>query len=118
MVIRSKLFGTRKPVVDPAATGTRIRITNPWHAVSVESGRQGCPAAQAVSGARFLSGQAPKLPLTGCTNPLGCRCVYKHHDDRRAGPRRLLDNGTSLRSSAAYLGEERRQARGRRATDG
>ena len=49
---------------------------------------------------------------------MGCRCVYKHHDDRRAGPRRLLDDGTTLRTSVSYIGEERRGARGRRATDG
>jgi hypothetical protein len=120
MVLGRKLFGSRKPeTADAAATGTRIRITNPWHAVSVECGRQGCPSAQRVVGQRFLSGQAPKLPLVSCANPMGCRCVYKHHDDRRAGPRRLLDDARStLRSSAAYLGEERRNARGRRSTDG
>lgn len=118
MVIRTTLFGPRKPAVDPPKPGTRIRITNPWHAVSIECGRQGCPPAQRVAGQRFLSGQAPKLPLVGCTNPLGCRCVYKHHDDRRAGPRRLLDDGTSLRTNPAYLGEERRNSRGRRTTDG
>lgn len=120
MVIRAKLFGPRKPAVDPATPGMRIRIVNPWHAVSIECGRPGCPSAQLVAGQRFLSEQAPKLPLTGCTNPLGCRCVYKHHDDRRSGPRRLLDieTGRSLRTSTAYLGEERRNARGRRTTDG
>ncbi|MFO1455514.1 MAG: hypothetical protein U1F18_04650 [Steroidobacteraceae bacterium] len=117
MVIRNKLFGSRSAPVDPAQTGTRIRITNPWHAVSVECGRQGCPPAQRLAGQRFLSGQAPKLPLVSCANPQGCRCVYKHHDDRRAGPRRLLEDVRTLRSNASYLGEERRARRGRRATD-
>jgi hypothetical protein len=79
--------------------------------VSVDCGRQGCPPAQHLGQQRFLSGQAPKLPLASCSNP-------KHHDDRRAGPRRILDNGTSLRTSAVFIGEERRAARGRRATDG
>ena len=58
MAIGNEVFGSRKPEVDPAATGTRIRISNPWHAVSVEGGRQGCPAAQRLGGQRFLSGQA------------------------------------------------------------
>lgn len=119
MVIRTRFFGPRKPPSDPAATGARIRITNPWHAVSVECDRHGCPQAQRLAGQRFLSGQAPQLPLVSCSNPQGCRCVYRHHDDRRAGPRRLLDDTRStLRSSPAYIGEERRASRGRRATDG
>ncbi len=116
MVLGSKFLG-RKPDVDPS-TSQRIRISNPWHAVSVDCGRQGCTPAQQLGNQRFLSGQAPKLPLVSCSNPMGCRCVYKHHDDRRATPRRMLDNGTSLRSSAPFIGEERRNARGRRATDG
>ncbi len=116
MVMRPK-FLSRKPAVDDTGT-TRIRITNPWHAVSVDCARQGCLPAQQVSGQRFLSGQAPKLPLVSCSNPMGCRCVYKHHDDRRGGPRRIIDNGTSLRSSAPFIGNERRNSRGRRASDG
>lgn len=116
MDLRSK-FLVRKPVA-LAAGSASIRITNPWHAVSIECPRQGCAPAQRLVGRRFLSGQAPKLPLVSCSNPMGCRCVYKHHDDRRAGSRRILDNSASLRSSAAFIGEDRRSARGRRATDG
>jgi hypothetical protein len=61
MALRPK-FLNRKTAVDTSTT-TRIRITNPWHAVSVVCGRHGCPPAQRLAQERFLSGQAPKLPL-------------------------------------------------------
>ncbi|MFO1427370.1 MAG: hypothetical protein U1F11_10465 [Steroidobacteraceae bacterium] len=108
-----------KKIVPPAPAGVNIRISNPWHAVSIESGRAGCPAAREVSGVRFLSKDAPTLPLVGCTDPRGCRCVYRHFDDRRAGPRRHGDHGGQLhRNGPFYGGEERRVSRGRRTTDG
>ena len=62
-----------------------------WHAVSVKP----CPGACTVAGAsrhqRWLSREAPQLPLPGCTKPDTCRCTYQHHDDRRAGGRRAED---------------------------
>lgn len=116
MVIRAKILGLG-PKID-ASKSTRIRITNPWHAVSIDCDRQGCGPARKLGGQRFLSGHAPTLPLASCMSPLGCRCVYKHHDDRRSDPRRIIDHGASLRASAPFIGEERRNRRGRRATDG
>jgi hypothetical protein len=111
-----KFFFTKAPAT-PTAPGVSIHISNPWHAVSIECGRNGCPAANAVASARFLSKDAPTVPLAGCTKPLSCQCVYKHHDDRRATPRRVADNLGTLRAARHFLGEERRVSRGRRSTD-
>ena len=51
--------------------------------------------------------------LADSTMPEYCRCTYKHHKDRRVGPRRANDRG-ELRTTP--IGE-RRIGRGRRATD-
>lgn len=63
------------------ATGRR-RTAEPFHAVSISPGANACDTCRGLSEVRFLSVQAPPLPLPGCD--LGCRCVYRHHADRRA----------------------------------
>lgn len=59
-----------------------------WHAVSVKPGKPACMAATSGQDRRWLSREAPMLPLPGCTQPDTCRCTYAHHDDRRGGGRR------------------------------
>lgn len=86
-----------------------------WGAVSIQYRSWGCQAARALAQIRFLSNEAPRLPLPDCSNPAGCDCIYRKHDDRRAGPRREIDDtGMHLRS---FSGQERRLGRGRRKTD-
>ena len=65
----------------------------PWHAVSVESGPEGCPPATGLRMKRVLSSDAPRLPLADCVWPWKCRCTYRHYSDRRAGPRRASELG-------------------------
>jgi hypothetical protein len=100
-----------------ARTGQHIRITNPWHAVEIRSSRNACPACKALAGARFLSTEAPRLPVAGCLQSLTCNSVYVHHDDRRAGPRRGGEQGLPRASAAPTGRSERRIGRGRRAGD-
>lgn len=88
---------------------------NPWHAVSIVPGRVPCAAANAFRGRRFLSANAPHLPLLVCTRKDSCQCAYKHHDDRRGQPRRR-DEMIGLRRNARVT-QERRGKRGRRADD-
>jgi hypothetical protein len=64
---------------------------------------------------RFLSGEAPLLPLPQCGAGSSCPCAYKHHDDRRGQPRRA-EEVTGLRRPNPGP-QERRQQRGRRSTD-
>ncbi len=99
-----------------------IRVTNPWHAVAISTGSTCCKAAQQLKQTRFLSSQAPTLPLKGCTLSKACHCKYKHFSDRRSGPRRateseLFQNALARHTAAAWI-QERRSRRGRRATDG
>jgi hypothetical protein len=56
-----------------------------YHAVSIKLADYPCSAAEEIAGKRFLSGEAPKLPLPGCTDPSSCSCRFVHHKDRRTG---------------------------------
>jgi hypothetical protein len=85
-----------------------------WHAVHVASGEGACPAAIALGKRRFLSKQAPRLPLDACTSPGTCKCAYRHHEDRRDALRRWSDEGGSTRLLPKV---ERRAKRGRRERD-
>jgi hypothetical protein len=89
------------------------RADHRYHAVSIIPGATACAAAKHFVGQRLLSSNAPRLPLPSCDLP-HCSCRFKHHRDRRAGPRRRLDSGLI---PAAYSGAERRRSRGRRADD-
>ena len=90
---------------------------NRWHAVSIVPTKT-CREALAVpKGKRFLSQEAPRLPLTGCSQSGQCACVYRHHDDRRAGPRRAVEKGWQPSGRQDPRAADQRQGRGRRATD-
>jgi hypothetical protein len=51
-----------------------------WHAVSVKPGNGACNAAISGKNRRWLSREAPLLPLPGCTRPDTCQCT----NNRRA----------------------------------
>ena len=85
-----------------------------WHAVSIITPTSTCEAAAALRNHRFLSKDAPRLPLAGCSSPETCRCIYRHHADRRGKPRRSMDRGEPPKSGADA---ERRGKRGRRSDD-
>src|SRR4029077_9286156 len=92
---------------------TRQWISNPWHAVSVVPCQDACQAARHSNRRRFLSSEAPTLPLTGCDSK-ACHCHYVHYDDRRRSVRRVV-GGVSVKPR--WRGAERRATRGRRSTD-
>jgi hypothetical protein len=96
--------------IDPAP-----RRSSPWHAVSVVIGGTSCESARASKGTRYLSREAPRLPLARCTLQQACSCSYKHYGDRRGRPRRK-DEVIGLRQTRP-MASERRQMRGRRADD-
>ena len=108
--LRWSLTGLFKPKKPPPPPGNSV---NPYHAVSVIPGDNACAAAYRFAGQRFLSRQAPRLPLPTCDAPR-CECRFKHHKDRRGSPRRSSDMGMM---AGTYAGTERRRTRGRRASD-
>ena len=91
------------------------RAVSHWHAVAIKPKGQCCEAVQARRTARFLSKEAPRLPLAECSTSDTCSCVYKHHADRRAHPRRQ-DETNGLRRSGKVT-QERRTTHDRRKTD-
>lgn len=100
----------------PAKAGKPGMKAEPkFHAVSVEPGRNSCHSARALKGQRFLSREAPPLPLKNCMNDQ-CTCSYVHHEDRRAGPRRARDIGVAI---DGWVETDRRggAVRGRRKVD-
>jgi hypothetical protein len=58
-----------------------------YHCVEIRSGRFACEAVRQLGKTRFLSEEAPRLPLSGCTSQ-NCTCSYAHFDDRREHDRR------------------------------
>jgi hypothetical protein len=95
---------------EPARRGSR----QPWHAVVIAAPASACAAAQACKGKRYLSSEAPRLPLADC-DVRRCQCKYRHHDDRRAGPRRQEEKASPPVTARENV--NRRGSRGRRATD-
>lgn len=56
--------------------------STPYHAVSIQPGPQACVAAKELRGQKFLSIDAPQLPLRNCSSG-DCQCRFTHHADRR-----------------------------------
>lgn len=92
--------------------GGKSRTDRRWHAVSVRPGQSACEAALSGKDKRWLSREAPTLPLPGCTRPDRCQCKYQHHEDRRGGGRRADDMDAFARP--VKIAQDRRKLRDRR----
>ncbi|NQX88197.1 MAG: hypothetical protein HRT77_06005 [Halioglobus sp.] len=90
---------------------------NPFHAVSILTADGHCAAVGSLKVQRFLSDEAPGLPLEACAVE-DCQCRYLHHADRRSGARdrrlRLADDASAR---DVWHQRERRVSRGRRQED-
>jgi hypothetical protein len=98
-----------------SASAAPLRAPSRWHAVAIKPKGECCDAVQASRARRFLSKEAPRLPLAECTRSDTCTCVYKHHADRRAPPRRQEERDGLRRN--AKVEQERRLTRDRRKID-
>jgi hypothetical protein len=108
------LFGRGEPAEPPVKASARKPV-NPWHAVTIATGPRACAAARALGDRRFLSRDAPVLPLKDCDSA-ECTCRYEHFEDRRKGPRRAREMGVAI---DGYEDAEKRGQgkRGRRTSD-
>lgn len=70
-----------------AAPAAKRDARSSYHCVEVRTGVPACEVAQHLGNVRFLSKEAPSLPVSGCTEQ-NCACSYIHHDDRRDDDRR------------------------------
>ena len=82
-------------------------------AVEIRARAAACEAARALQGRRYLSSEAPALPLAACT-ATACSCAFVKLSDRRTDERRL--EHASL-SASMFLAENRRRRSGRREED-
>ena len=106
----------KKPPLAPLKGQLSVaQRSTPWHAVSIMTGRWCCEAARGHGAVRYLSREAPRLPLPECSASEHCACHYKHHADRR-GKRRRKDEAMGMRRNAP-VANDRREVRGRRADD-
>jgi hypothetical protein len=87
-------------------------VRHRWHAVTIAGTADACAAAIACKDKRYLSAEAPRLPLPGCDAKV-CDCRYAHYDDRRRAPRRAQERGAMPKR----VDVEQRVRKGRRATD-
>jgi len=113
-----KFRGGKTPVAKTASV-TDLKSRSAFHAVSMRYSMDACDAAKALTGHRFLSSEAPRLPLPECDSS-NCRCKYMHHDDRRSGDERRTpyDTGTFAKYGANAAQIERRARKDRRQQDG
>jgi hypothetical protein len=112
--VAGKTGGTNKSKFS-ASHASPARVASDWHAVAIKPKGQCCEAVQARRSARFLSADAPRLPLAECSTSDTCSCVYKHHADRRSQPRRQ-DEKDGLRRGGKVV-QERRLPGDRRKTE-
>jgi len=102
---RESLAKTPKSTAQKRANGD-----GDFRAVEISPRVLCCEASRRVAGKRYLIGQAPRMPLMGCTMPMACSCTFLKSKDRRDGDRRLLGAGTSR----WFAGVESRKYVGRR----
>ncbi|MEZ5564872.1 MAG: hypothetical protein R3F24_04855 [Gammaproteobacteria bacterium] len=86
------------------------RVTRPksFHGVSLRPGPNACSVVHTLVDQRYLSNDAPPLPLPGC-NRERCECTYGHYRDRRDTEERRFGWGTFGGFTPAVAGGNRRQ---------
>lgn len=84
-----------------------------WHAVTIVPSSAACFVSQACKRNRYLSADAPRLPLSGC-DAGHCDCKYRHFTDRRTAARRWEERGAP---AAAPVADNRRGLPDRRPQD-
>jgi hypothetical protein len=89
----------------------KAKATGGFGSVEIRIRSGACDAARALEGQRFLSQQAPALPLPAC-NVAQCSCRFAKLEDRRTDGRRLEHEGLS---ASLFLDKNRRAKRDRRA---
>lgn len=89
-----------------------LRANNPrsFHAVTIVPARPACKLVRRHIQTRYLTTEAPRLPLSGC-HIEQCRCRYMHHEDRRVEDRR---NPFGIDHVPMGVGDNRREQDRRR----
>ena len=99
----------------PFASRADQTCVSPFHAVEIRCTKNACQAAQDAHGKRYVSAEAPLLPLDQCDRLDRCKCRYQHYEDRRGDSRRGAESGLPTQSDPKRA--ERRHVKGRRSKD-
>jgi hypothetical protein len=102
-------WSRRVPARD--STPRAVHAPKPFAGVEIRLRLGACEAAQALEGERFLSNQAPALPLPDCT-AARCSCNFVKLSDRRTEDERRL--GHQGLKASLFLNAERRNPGDRR----
>lgn len=84
-----------------------------YHAVSLKFPPSACDAAKAMEGERYLSAEAPNIPLPEC-DAATCKCRYVHHKDRRGRDDRRNPWGPGFGGSSTGSYEQEQRKSGER----
>lgn len=109
-------FYTARQKKHQAALAARRNTLKSYHCVEVHTGIPACKAVQHFGTTRFLSVEAPTLPVSGCTMKQ-CKCSFIHHDDRRDDDRRN-PYGMWSNTPPAIVGERRSRVDRRKSLEG
>jgi hypothetical protein len=103
------LVSCREPL-PPIPPATRAKAGGRFSSVEIRPRGSACRASRLLEGQRFLSKDAPALPLPECT-AVRCSCAFSKLRDRRTDGRRLDHGGLS---ASLFLAANRRAKRDRR----
>jgi hypothetical protein len=114
VVVKKKNASSEATTRKAAPERRASQLGGEYHAVSVRTGRRACAAVCEIERQRFLSKDAPALPLPGC-DIVDCECSYVHYKDRRSGHDRRspfapggISGGTGTHERERREGSERR----------
>jgi hypothetical protein len=100
----------RRRAPRPSAQQARVKAGGPFGGVQIRTRANACRAAQLLGRQRFLTKDAPALPLPECTAER-CSCTFSKLSDRRTDGRRLDHGGLS---ASLFQATTRRKKRDRR----
>jgi hypothetical protein len=110
-----RLWRQRRKKIKPASRTAEVGDSGKYHSVAIACRTRSCEAVQQLKGKRFLSTEAPALPVQGCAAD-SCQCRYVHFDDRRDDDRRT-PFGKYSSIPPLFIDHERRNQSGRRSND-
>jgi hypothetical protein len=114
------MFVIRRKGKSPAATKEKAPRpavkSSEYHSVSIKLSSKSCTAAKEMTGQRFLSIDAPALPLPGC-DIAECGCRFVHHKDRRDPADRRSPFNSSINVDSGTFKKEQRERRDDRRDD-
>ena len=94
----------------------KVQPDSRFHAVSLKFSSAACEAANEIEGKRFLSREAPRIPLQECDVP-ACKCHFIHHNDRRVADDRREQYRQVNIGDTGIIQMERRHRGERRSSD-